>query len=223
VPIARCAVAAAVAVGRLIRFVDGGSLAPALPAGATIHDPAARGTKVAVVADWGGANLHTALFVVDGGRTTKVADEPDPFSEQPQPVWSPDGTRIAFVRNGDVWTMAADGSDQVQLSHTPRALDGGAVWSPDSQQVAYFTTRHGTTETYAAPAAGGAELRLTHTRPMGPGVPHVGTRPVAWAGDRVAVASFNAIATVPASGGPLDVICRQPLRAWNAYGTGSWR
>jgi hypothetical protein len=213
----------AYARGRLIRFVGGGSLAPALPAGAHIRELTAQDSKVAIVADWGGeTELHAALFVLAGGRTRRVADEPEPFSEEPDPVWSPDGTRIAFLRSGDLWTMAADGSDQVRLSHTPKAVEGGAVWSPDSQQVAYFTTRHGTIETYVAPATGGAELRLTHTKPTGPGVPHTGTQPLAWAGDRVAVKSFNSIAVVSAGGGPLDVICTQPLAAWNGYGAASW-
>ena len=26
-------------------------------------------------------------------------------------VWSPDGSRIAFIRDGDAWTAAADGTD----------------------------------------------------------------------------------------------------------------
>jgi len=32
------------------------------------------------------------------------------------PVWSPNGARIAFTRDRELWTMAADGTDQKQLT-----------------------------------------------------------------------------------------------------------
>lgn len=50
-----------------------------------------------------------------------------------EPAWSPDGTRIAFdsSRNGreDIWTMAADGSDQRQVTFTG-GLAGRVAWQP---------------------------------------------------------------------------------------------
>jgi Tol biopolymer transport system component len=66
------------------------------------------------------------------------------------PVWSPDGSRIAFERqNGicvydlcgiDVYVMAADGSDVHQVKGTSSALDYAAVpeWSPDGTRIAYL-------------------------------------------------------------------------------------
>ena len=77
------------------------------------------------------------------------------------PVWSPDGTRIAYIasfsymyntpghylpRGGDLYTMAADGSDQQRLRLEAR---GGAslhppVWSPDGQRLALvFNEQYG--------------------------------------------------------------------------------
>ena len=50
------------------------------------------------------------------------------------PVWSPDGTRIAYLNNG-IWVMNTDGTNQrlLLLSSTR------PVWSPDSTRIAYAT------------------------------------------------------------------------------------
>jgi len=36
-----------------------------------------------------------------------------------QPSWSPDGLRLAFVRDGDVWTIDAMGSNATRLTAVP--------------------------------------------------------------------------------------------------------
>jgi hypothetical protein len=84
--------------GRTIRFLGGGTLAPALPAGAEIVELAAYGTRFALTAQWGNGKegtLKAALFVFAGGPTRRLEDEPEPYGERPSPVWSPDGSRIA--------------------------------------------------------------------------------------------------------------------------------
>jgi hypothetical protein len=212
--------------GRLIRFVGGGSLAPALPAGAQIVELAAHGSRFALTAQSGDGKqgtLRAALFVVTTGSTRKLEDEPEPYGERPAPVWSPDGSRIAYARGGDVWTIRPDGTGATRLSHTPRATEGGPVWSPDSKRVAYWSrNRNAVIETYSAPAAGGPETRLTHTKPMPPGIPQAGTQPLAWHDDRIAVRSFNAIGTVGSAGGAVEVICRLRPAASTYFGSGSW-
>jgi TolB protein len=59
------------------------------------------------------------------------------------PSWSPDGTRIAFTREGrgsDIYVMDASGSNQQRLTHTD--VEGtdtsvfDAEWSPDGTQIA---------------------------------------------------------------------------------------
>jgi Ca2+-binding RTX toxin-like protein len=43
------------------------------------------------------------------------------------PEFSPDGTRIAFVRDGDVWTMSAGGGEEINVTHSPVA-ETGPTW-----------------------------------------------------------------------------------------------
>jgi len=49
------------------------------------------------------------------------------------PRWSPDGTRIAFTRNGSVHVMNPDGSGPVLLARSA----GTPSWSPDGARLAY--------------------------------------------------------------------------------------
>ena len=95
--------------------VDGSEPEAITPGGeAKDNDPAAspgrgHGRLPAARADEPG--LWTAELP-DGGspeRLTTLADDHDP-------AWSPDGSRMVFVRQGDLWIMNADGSGERQLT-----------------------------------------------------------------------------------------------------------
>lgn len=51
-----------------------------------------------------------------------------------RPRWSPDGTKLAYLRGGRLWTMKADGTAKRRL--TTRAA-AGPSWSPDGQWLAF--------------------------------------------------------------------------------------
>lgn len=49
-------------------------------------------------------------------------------------AWSLDGTRLAFLNNGDVWVMNADGAGTRALTQGPH-YDLGLSWSPDGKWI----------------------------------------------------------------------------------------
>ena len=52
------------------------------------------------------------------------------------PAWSPDGTRVAFVRDGQVHVLVADGGEPEKVTDLPLGA-GAPVWSPDSSRIAF--------------------------------------------------------------------------------------
>ena len=53
-----------------------------------------------------------------------------------QPTWSPDGRSIAFVRNGEIHVIGADGGNDRRL-----ARGAQPAWSPDGRTIAFAGTR----------------------------------------------------------------------------------
>ena len=76
------------------------------------------------------------IYVMDADGTDK---QPLTTGEQgggAHPTWSPDGASIAFVRAQDIWTMDADGGNQVRVADAGWDLSS-PEWSPDGQSIAY--------------------------------------------------------------------------------------
>ena len=82
-------------------------------------------------------NLATQVTHFSGGRITEIA-------------WSPDGTKIAFVRGGisfgsnPVYVVNADGSSA--NATVISTVGGGAnpTWAPDSAKIAFGTATRST-------------------------------------------------------------------------------
>ena len=90
------------------------------------------------------------IFRIDPDGTDNVpltASRPDDGDHGP--VWSPDGTRIAFSRcftsggcRSHIWVMNADGSGAHGVSTgagNGNNTDTGATWSPDGTRIAYVS------------------------------------------------------------------------------------
>ncbi|MEX1195621.1 MAG: hypothetical protein WD904_11220 [Dehalococcoidia bacterium] len=54
-----------------------------------------------------------------------------------EPSSSPDGQRIAFQLEGDIYTIDADGSNKENLTNSP-TIESSPEWSPDGTQIAFF-------------------------------------------------------------------------------------
>ncbi|NPV08801.1 MAG: tetratricopeptide repeat protein [Anaerolineae bacterium] len=61
------------------------------------------------------------------------------------PVWSPDGWHVAFVSehtgSDDIWTMTADGQNVTQLTKNDWEWEKHPSWSPDGQQIVYWSNK----------------------------------------------------------------------------------
>ena len=79
--------------------------------------------------------------------------------------WSPDGTKIAFVRyqpDAEIYTMNADGTNQTNVSNLPSSDQFSPSWSGDSKQVAFYSSSEDFTyDIYAVTADGSGLTNLT--------------------------------------------------------------
>jgi dipeptidyl aminopeptidase/acylaminoacyl peptidase len=74
------------------------------------------------------------------------------------PAWSPDGERIAFVRDGEIWAVNPDGSEEAQLTD---AADHQPSWSPDGERIGFVRGTYPRTDVWVMNADGTAQRRLT--------------------------------------------------------------
>ncbi len=78
-----------------------------------------------------------------------------------QPAVSPDGSEIAFVHAGDIWTVpAAGGTARLLVSH--EADEIAPLYAPDGRRLAFVSNRAGDNDIYVLDLATGATDRLTY-------------------------------------------------------------
>lgn len=76
---------------------------------------------------------HTMLFVQSTNKVKPVSLTTDAISET-DPAWIDGGKKIAFLREGQLWTMNPNGSDRVKLTTSKTDIEGFR-FSPDGKNV----------------------------------------------------------------------------------------
>jgi dipeptidyl aminopeptidase/acylaminoacyl peptidase len=97
-----------------------------------------RDRTVAYTAEAAGAR-QLFTMALRGASPTQLTASEKPVSD---PQWSPDGRRLAFIRDDELWVLEADGSRLTRVTGKP----GGARmprWSPDGQRIAFVSRRRG--------------------------------------------------------------------------------
>jgi tricorn protease len=77
-----------------------------------------------------------------------------------EPAISPDGSKIAFRFQGQIWIAPTGGGDALAL--TPAGFHSATpVWSPSGEQIAFASDRFGAMNIFVVAAVGGEAKRLT--------------------------------------------------------------
>lgn len=76
---------------------------------------------------------------VRGGRPMQLTASDKAVSD---PQWSPDGRRLAYVRDDEIWVMEADGSRVTRVAGKP-GEGRNPRWSPDGRRLAFLSRRRG--------------------------------------------------------------------------------
>jgi Tol biopolymer transport system component len=76
---------------------------------------------------------------VDGSNVIRLT-ELDTESYLEDLMWSPDGTRIAYTRDYEIYVLRVDASDPVNLTNSP-SYDDLPVWSPDGKRILFLSNR----------------------------------------------------------------------------------
>jgi Tol biopolymer transport system component len=91
-----------------------------------------------------GTGTLTALHIMnsDGSGLRRLTAAAANWSES-RPVWSHDGSKIAFVStrefpvdNTDIYEMNADGTGEIRITRSPHR-DDWPTWSPDGRKIAF--------------------------------------------------------------------------------------
>ncbi len=76
------------------------------------------------------------------------------------PAPSPDGSKICFGYEGDLWVVSSQGGNAARLTvHV--GYESFPVWSPDGKTIAFSSDRNGNFDVFIIPASGGKEVQLT--------------------------------------------------------------
>lgn len=154
-------------------------------------------SKVVFVSDRDGSG-DVYVMNADGNNQTRLSMMSSALSWFP--VLAPDGTKVLFEENGDIYSIDLNGANLTNLT-SASGSDREAAWSPDATKIAFASNRDGNSEIYVVNADGTNLIRLTINSAFdsGPSWSPDGTR-IAFFSDRdirFQIYSMNADGTDP--------------------------
>jgi Tol biopolymer transport system component len=93
------------------------------------------GQQIVFGANPPGRTSRLYVINVDGAGLRQLTGDETPVVG---PAWSPDGQWIVFTRRDDLWLVRPDGSEAHRLLAVSDSHLSRAVWSPDSQRIAFL-------------------------------------------------------------------------------------
>ncbi len=106
------------------------------------------------------------IWVMNADGTNRTQLTVGGAGSRDYPVWSPDGSRIAYVFDGNgfeppsINVINADGGNQRQLTFI--SSDGGIDWSPDGSKIVFSSFDGNGENIYVMNADGTSQTAITN-------------------------------------------------------------
>jgi Tol biopolymer transport system component len=91
------------------------------------------------VTSYGAANPYNGIHVIDVASGEDRQLRSGSCCDWFDLAWSPDGSRLASVTNGQIYVLEADGSGSRALQTATGGRDSSPTWSADGRQLAFAT------------------------------------------------------------------------------------
>lgn len=144
---------------------------PSITSSSTPPTPIGGGTGIIIFEAYDVENNNLEIYQLDlANPTNSLKNLTKNSFEDQDPVWSPDGTQIAFVsnrdRNSDIYIMDSDGSNQKNLTPKNGKEDLEPAWSPDGTKIAFsrfeqYYEHYKQSGIYTMDADGSSERQIT--------------------------------------------------------------
>jgi len=80
------------------------------------------------------------------------------------PQWSPDGGKLAFIKDYEIWVMNSDGSNKINLTGTATNHDHAPTWSPEGSKIAFVSELRNKGDIFVMNADGTNKINLTDVK-----------------------------------------------------------
>jgi len=99
------------------------------------------GLRIAFLCEDASGGFHINVMNADGSDQTEVTPVAEPSNVFTWELsWSPDGGKLVFAENDDIFVVNIDGKGRRNLTNNP-AYDDEPSWSPDGRKIVFVSSR----------------------------------------------------------------------------------